>query len=353
MDNNIKRKELLEMLQKAVELEFATIPPYLTAAFSLFPNSNRSSFQIIHSVYMEEMLHLVLAANVLNAIGGTVKLGKDNIPTYPLMLDFKGAKFKNREFYINLERFNKSSIETFLAIELPDGWDEETPVKRGAEIVVPGYTIGEFYESIKTQLIALCDEIGEENVFIGDENRQIGEVYYWSGGGKAFEVRNLKDATEAIDVIVEQGEGSSLDSLADGDKEMFGQMEEVPHYFRFNEIYMERKYKMDDNPRLPPTGEVLPVDWHLVFPTKINCKSTDFEHNWELKTLNTKFNQHFTLMIKGIEAALNGQRETLFSAIMNDMHGMAKIANRMVQIPIHDGEKETGSPSFEIIDLTK
>ena len=51
--------ELREKLQKAVELEFATIPPYLTAAFSIKPNANRSSFEIIHSVYMEEMLHMI------------------------------------------------------------------------------------------------------------------------------------------------------------------------------------------------------------------------------------------------------------------------------------------------------
>ena len=346
--------ELREMLQKAVELEFATIPPYLTAAFSIHPKANRSSFEIIHSVYMEEMLHMVLAANVLNAIGGTIKLGKENIPKYPLNLEFKGEKFKDRDFNINLERFSLDSIGIFMKIELPDNWEDPSIKKMKLEMEIPGYTIGEFYNSIKTKLSELCEEISEENVFTGDQTHQIGEDYYWSGGGKPFEVLHLKDALEAIEVIIEQGEGASPESLSDGDKILFGQQEEVAHFFRFNEIYVGKRYKMDDDPKKPPTGEDLPIEWDRVYPIKSNCKSTDFNTTPQLANLNMQFNQHYTLMTKGIEEALQGNRKSLYSAIMNDMHGMARIAYQMVQIPINgDTDGQTGAPSFELIDLTK
>ncbi|MBI4473414.1 MAG: hypothetical protein HY646_12155, partial [Acidobacteria bacterium] len=57
-------------LQIAIELEAATIPPYLCALYSTPDGQNRHASGIIRSVVVEEMLHIALAANVLNAIGG-------------------------------------------------------------------------------------------------------------------------------------------------------------------------------------------------------------------------------------------------------------------------------------------
>ena len=63
------KQTLLAWLQTALELELATIPPYLVALLSIQLPGNRASAEIIRSVMMEEMLHLVLVANVLNAVG--------------------------------------------------------------------------------------------------------------------------------------------------------------------------------------------------------------------------------------------------------------------------------------------
>ena len=57
-------------LQVAIELEHATIPPYLYALYSIAPGTNQAAASIIRSVVLEEMLHLTLAANILNAVGG-------------------------------------------------------------------------------------------------------------------------------------------------------------------------------------------------------------------------------------------------------------------------------------------
>src|SRR5689334_16604750 len=62
-------RELHRWLQAALELEMFTIPPYLTALYSLRDGSNQASATIIQGVVMEEMLHVILVANVMNAVG--------------------------------------------------------------------------------------------------------------------------------------------------------------------------------------------------------------------------------------------------------------------------------------------
>src|SRR2546421_835393 len=57
--------------KKAVELEHATIPTYLYALYSLQPGGNLKIQSLVRSVVWEEMLHMSLACNVLNAIGGS------------------------------------------------------------------------------------------------------------------------------------------------------------------------------------------------------------------------------------------------------------------------------------------
>ncbi|NEO02042.1 MAG: hypothetical protein F6K50_43715, partial [Moorea sp. SIO3I7] len=82
-------EKLHEYLKYAMQVEHSTIPPYLTALYSLKPGSNLEAFHMIRAVVVEEMLHLTLAANVFNAVGGDmtgVLTNLDFIPTYPTKL---------------------------------------------------------------------------------------------------------------------------------------------------------------------------------------------------------------------------------------------------------------------------
>jgi len=63
-------ESLREHLQWAVEIEHSTLPPYLCALYSLDPARNPAAVEVVTSVFVEEMLHLTLAANLLNAVGG-------------------------------------------------------------------------------------------------------------------------------------------------------------------------------------------------------------------------------------------------------------------------------------------
>ncbi|WP_308119612.1 ferritin-like domain-containing protein [Streptomyces sp. MBT84] len=55
-------------------MEHSTLPRYLTALYSLDPVRNADAAQLIGGVFVEEMIHFALAANLLNAVGGQLRL---------------------------------------------------------------------------------------------------------------------------------------------------------------------------------------------------------------------------------------------------------------------------------------
>lgn len=61
--------DLHRHLQWALQVEHTTIPPYLCALHSIPDGYNVEAATVIRSVVMEEMLHMTLVANVLNAVG--------------------------------------------------------------------------------------------------------------------------------------------------------------------------------------------------------------------------------------------------------------------------------------------
>ncbi|MCB0712219.1 MAG: ferritin-like protein [Ignavibacteriae bacterium] len=347
MNITTAKAPLFEKLQKGAELELATLPPYLTAMWSIKPGTNIPSSVAIRSVFMEEMLHLTLATNILSSIGGSVRLGEAEIPKYPLVLEFDGTRFKDREVDIQLAPFSKESMWTFMQIELPANFAPDEIPQEKAELEVPGFTIGEFYQGIKSDLTDLVEEYGEEAVFSGDPRNQVSEEFYWHGGGKPIVVRNLSDASEAIDVICDQGEGAD-GTLFDGDNHFFGQPEEIAHYFRFKQIYSERYYAKTDNIHSEPSGPIFPVTYDDVYPIKPNCTSADFAGTPELENLNNRFNAHYSMMLSQLEQGFRDDPTVLYTAIMNGMRGLTPIAQAIMQTPINgDPEGRTGCPTFE------
>ena len=105
--------ELKELLEAAVKLELSTIPPYLCALYSIHPDGNDEAKLVIRSVVVEEMLHMILAANVLNAIGGEPRIaGPEHVPRYPHELP-DGA-------ILDLLPFSAEAIDAFLKVENPE-----------------------------------------------------------------------------------------------------------------------------------------------------------------------------------------------------------------------------------------
>jgi hypothetical protein len=132
-------------LQRAIELEHATIPLYLYALYSLDPNENPAITQIIQSVAVEEMLHMVLGANVLNAIGRSPTISKrEFIPTYP----GRRPGGVEDQLVLHLRPFSMDQLAAFIEVEEPrDPLKHQSPL---APQEAGTSTIGGFYTSIES-----------------------------------------------------------------------------------------------------------------------------------------------------------------------------------------------------------
>lgn len=105
--------ELREHLQWAIELEHATLPPYLCALYSLDPERNPEAVELVAGVFIEEMLHLALAANLLNAVGGRPRLDTPRmLPPYPRRLPHgdRDVHHPDRDEAAHYYRFQELSV---------------------------------------------------------------------------------------------------------------------------------------------------------------------------------------------------------------------------------------------------
>ena len=81
LDDRCTLAWLRKALQSAVTLEFATLPPYLTALWSIKDEMHPAAISIREAV-QEEMQHMGYVCNMLKAIGETPRIA-GNVPTYP------------------------------------------------------------------------------------------------------------------------------------------------------------------------------------------------------------------------------------------------------------------------------
>ena len=80
-------EELVGLVQEAIRLEFSTIPPYLAAMLSLRARPESEIWSTIHDVVVDEVLHMSIAANLLNALGGRPAVANPGfVPAYPSRL---------------------------------------------------------------------------------------------------------------------------------------------------------------------------------------------------------------------------------------------------------------------------
>jgi CDGSH-type Zn-finger protein len=328
--------DLRTRLQWAIEIEHSIIPPYLCALYSIHPGKNLEAVETITSVFIEEMLHMTLAANVLNAIGGSPSLDQPNfIPTYPQHLPHsKGT------FFIPLARFSRSTVETFMQIENPEPPNATAEADRYD-------TQGQFYLAIEESLKALCAEHGEGTIFCGDPARQITpESLDYTGSGRVIPVYDLKSALEAVDEIEEQGEGVTPKDVWDGDRDMFHpDAEEVAHYFRYQQILLGRNYRRGDTPQSGPTGPPFEIDWTAVHPMRENPRSADYPPDSPVQARMRAFNQLYSDMLRALHRAFNGEPKQMFQAVRS-MRALKIRAQELMQVPSGDGVTTAG-PSFE------
>ncbi len=223
---------LREHLQWAIELEHATLPPYLCALYSLDQSRNPDAVDVVSSVLVEEMIHLALAANLLNAVGGEPCLDTPRmLPRHPRTLPHG-----DRSLELSLVPFGPEALEMFLRLEQPAPPDAPAEGDRYE-------TIGQFYDAVERALRDLCAELGEEKVFSGDPARQVAGGHFLHSGGRLIAITDLSSALAALEEIVEQGEGTARGEVWDGDQDIFHpDRDEVAHYYRFQELKLGRTF---------------------------------------------------------------------------------------------------------------
>jgi hypothetical protein len=339
----MNRDRLHELLDAAVKLELATIPPYLCALYSIQPGSNPQATLVLRSVVVEEMLHMILAANVLNAIGGRPRVaGRAHAPHYPHELP-DGV-------ILDLLPFSPAAIESFLRVENPQYTPEVSgsttanlqarrgDVHRSHAVGVSDKptTIGAFYTEITETLKVVAADIGEPALFCGDPRRQIKGEFYYAGGGSPIAVIDLDSACRALDEVVDQGEGDILSPYdTDGD---------LAHYYRFQQLKYDRSYLAGDE-RGTPTGPSMGVDFDAVYPMLVNPRAADYLDP-ELKAASVKANRDWSQLLEQLDVAFDGEPAALLPAV----HTMFRLRDAMLvllanPLPDHDGQH--AGPTFE------
>jgi Ferritin-like len=217
------REALYYMLCEAAELEHGIMCQYLYAAFSLKQSEAEGLTaeeaqavqrwrKRINHVATQEMLHLALVQNLLTAIGGAPHLSRPNFP-HP-------ASHYPAGVHLALLPFGEPALRHFMFLERPEGMDLDDaegmaafgraePAMQQGEIVPRSQdfkTVGHLYRSIEAGIAHLADKFGERRLFVGPPRAQATQRYFrWD---ELIAVTDVASAQQAIDEILEQGEGN-------------------------------------------------------------------------------------------------------------------------------------------------
>src|SRR6478735_5297989 len=221
------REELVYLLGQACEIEHGLMCEYLYAQFSLKrrPDEGLTDGQLARvqawekaliTVIKQEMLHLALATNILTAVGAAPHFER---PNFPIL-----SRWYPPGVQIALVPFGERALRHFIYLERPEGMAlddaagfaaarQAQPLTAGGAglVAVPEQwqTVGHLYRGIEAGLASLCARYGEDAVFIGPTRAQaVTEIFEWP---ELIAVTDLASARQAIETIVEQGEGARGD----------------------------------------------------------------------------------------------------------------------------------------------
>ena len=289
--------DLHKALQNAIRLEHSTIPPYLTALATLSGNTPSVKYarKLIRDVVIEEMLHMTLACNVLNAIGGHPVIADPNfVPSYPHELPMGIAG----ELVVHLRRYSKDLIEnTFMKIEQPEiPLDIPTMPTAPALAAAAPVTIGQFYAGVRALLAA------HPEVFTADSALQVTGFFFEPG--EDISVTDLPSALLAIETIVEQGEGTP--------KSPTDLQKEIAHYYRFQQL--SKGMQIVDDPASPLKVSFDPAKPLTIDDTADVIQMVDDPRlvtydkaDWRAEQLSTEADAAYTRILTALHQGFNGK----------------------------------------------
>ncbi|MDI9309302.1 MAG: ferritin-like protein [Limnohabitans sp.] len=305
-------------LQSAIELEFSTLPLYLSAMFSL-EIQNYSAYNLIRSVAMEEMVHMAIACNMLAALGGTPNIKNIQVK-YPTQGLPGGAE---PDLNIGLAQLSKNQILNFMRIECPlylldkNDLGEEYP------------TISVFYNQIKQAIIDNADEV-RELIKKGGTSNQVGDDIGFTTFAYQEGLDPVKMLCAGIDEILEQGEGKEKGDLITSSEYEY----EESHYAKFAALYYGKDYKTPEE-NIPLTKENEPkfftgnpIGWPEVVNT-LYVPSDGYEklltidpNGTTMKTAIEQFDTTFAEMLTNLDLVWNGSQSVSWPSFGKAVHGM-------------------------------
>lgn len=325
-------EDALAGLQTAIQIELGTLPPYLYALYTIRPGKNAAANARIKAIALQEMIHLCLDCNILNALGGSPRLAsRAVVPSYPGHLpgDLGGLT-------LHLLPFSLAAMEQGMAIETPEDGAIDFPQRAALSAAAPDeewQTIGEFYAQLDACLAALPAETWHP------QRNQITDAQFFVGN--LFPVGSYADAHRAIRAIVSEGEGSAKSPL-----DFQG---ELAHYYRFEEVVKNRVLTRADNPEGYVWGESLDVDWSEAFPAIPDPGCHDFSDDPAARAAQDGCNQAFTTMLIELERAVQGEPGRLGNAV-RAMFDLRMATLHALSVPLRSAPGQVAGPAFLFLE---
>lgn len=395
--NITTRADLLQALGVAAELEHLLLCQYAFAAYSAKRSTAEGLDQVqvskvrewgsaITLVARQEMEHLGLVMNMRSAIGGEPYFKR---PNFPQKLDYFGSA----DLKQTLTPLTADTVARFRFFEQPEPPPPDDYCQQGREMVRSlgasrlaqlgiverdgGYfpapellehararrqagalesvtfsSIQDLYLQIWLGFFVVAEEIGEQELFCGDPDRQI-----WGGPGSPYagtmndlnqygldivRVTDLKSASFAIFEILFQGEGLFAPKA----------YVEHTHYCLFSTVLTQ----MRQNPELVACRPVVPnpltrMHRDITAPDEVNLITCP-----ETREVAVLANQLYELMLYMLLVLYDGenlttdQRTTLTDAAFFPMMTMfvRPMSEILTQLPAFETGPGNAGPGFEL-----
>lgn len=311
-------------LQLGLGVELAVLPPYLYALWSIKSRAEGASqaavqaATAIRGVVYEEMLHAGLVCNLLNAIGAPPNI-LGHLMSYPGPLPGHTTDPKYA-YDVGLLGLSQDAAATFMRIELPE-WDE-------ASASPDWITIADLYAGVKRQL-----EQGQ-NSFAGGRQFPLGDN---PGPSQLTQIDSLQSAVEAIDIVIDQGEGHKPTVNPNDPNDVSYESDddhEVAHYYQFKTIasYFD-------------SGAIeLERDVHPVIANPDAGKYTPAQQR-----ANDRFNKAYSALLDRLQNAVSSNAPRAFgppTEIMAQLEQLAAVLRNAGTVP---GTDRVAGPTFQYL----
>jgi hypothetical protein len=253
---------------------------------------------------------------------------------------------------LTLVPFGEPALRHFMFLERPEGMDlkgargidapihEAMPLMAESDIVPQAQdfaTVGHLYRSIEHGFDRLAEKFGERNLFVGPPRAQAtSDYFHWP---ELVAVTDLASAHQAIDTILEQGEGAR------------GRWQDA-HFGQFVQILSEYRELKAASPNLEPARPVL---FATVRPSEHDDRVPRITDDAASRCTDL-FNVGYEVLLQLLQryfahtAETDAQLATLANAAVALMVGVLKpLGDLVTTLPVGPEQPGmTAGPSFEL-----